>query len=346
MPLDPMPQDPKEFFRTVPNAASLQQIHDARLDQQGVQLYLKREDLLHPTISGNKWRKLKYNLIKAHELGHTKLLTFGGAYSNHILATAAAGARFGIRTIGIIRGEEYSPLNPVLAQAKTYGMALHYVSRAAYRHKMEPAFLEKLRGAHGEFYLLPEGGTNGLAIHGCSEIVRELQLTGLEYDVIATPCGTGGTLAGLIYGLHTYHLGSMKQALGISVLKSKVTGSSPPRHAPKNVSMASQLEDRAGNMEVSIDFLSQTVLDLLPPNLPVHWQINHDYALGGYAKITSELTAFIHHFEQTHHIALDPVYTGKMLFALYNLVKNGQILHGTKIIALLTGVNQSTIDRP
>ena len=337
-----MQLDPKEFFQSKPNAAPLQQIHDKRLAEHDITFYLKREDLLHPTISGNKWRKLKYNLINAHKHGHTKLLTFGGAYSNHILATAAAGAHFGIDTIGIIRGEEYSPLNPVLANARACGMDLHYVSRADFRHKMEPAFLEKLRGAHGDFYLVPEGGTNGFAMHGCSEIVRDLQLMGLDYDVIASPCGTGGTLAGLIHGLHTYYPSSTKQALGISVLKSKVTGPPRPRHGLPVGSLSDDQVDRAGDVIIPDDFLSQAVLDLLPPNISVDWQINHDYAFGGYAKSTAELTEFIHQFEQLHQIALDPIYTGKMIFALYDLIENGQFPDGTKIIAILTGVNQST----
>jgi len=316
----------KNFFEHAPNAAPIQQIHDPQLDTYKVQLYLKREDLLHPTLSGNKWRKLKYNLQHARQSGHTKLLTFGGAYSNHILATAAAGSIFGFDTVGIIRGEAYSPLNPVLQQAQAYGMDLHYISRAEYRHKMDSVALEKLRGAHGKFYLLPEGGTNALAVSGCSEIIHDIHLTGLDHDLITCPCGTGGTLAGLIHGLHTYYPNQAKQALGISVLNSG-------NNSSNNTSSGTMPTD---------DFLSQSVRQLLPSDNPINWQINHDYALGGYAKQISALTDFIQRFEKAHQIALDPIYTGKMMFALYDLIQKKHFAPGTKIIALLTGVNQTT----
>lgn len=303
-----------DFFETTPDAVPLQRIDDEVLAAHDVTLMLKREDLLHPQISGNKWRKLKYNLIRAQELGHTKLLTFGGAYSNHILAVAAAGSLFGFETIGIIRGEEYAPLNPVLQRAQTHGMDLHYMSRAAYRGKMSDAVLEELRGRHGTFYLLPEGGTNGLAVQGCSEIVRDLALTGADFDLIIAPCGTGGTLAGLVAGLHMHYPTCAKRALGVSVLKSRPT-------------------EKRGKT----DFLSQTVSDLLTDSVLVKWAINHEYAHGGYANTTPPLLNFMEEFEQRHAITLDPIYAGKMLFALYDLIQKRQVDSGTTIVAILTG---------
>lgn len=306
-----MQHDLVEFFTLDPSAAPLHLITDETLARYGVTLFLKREDLLHPQVTGNKWRKLKYNLIRAHELGHTKLLTFGGAYSNHILATAVAGSLLGFETIGIIRGEEYSPLNPVLQQAQEHGMDLHYMTRATYRHKMSESTLVKLRDQHGQFYLLPEGGSNALAVRGCSEIVRDLQHA--EFDLLVAPCGTGGTLAGLIDGLHTYFPNSAKRAVGISVLNSK----------PANGS--------------KMDFLTQTIRDLLPADNSIDWSINHECAHGGYAKTTPSLLNFIEWFEQTHNITLDPIYTGKMLFAIYDLVQNGAFASGITIVAILTG---------
>lgn len=301
-----------DFFELDSNAAPLQQIFDEALTAHGVTLFLKREDLIHERVTGNKWRKLKYNLLRAHELGCTKLLTFGGAYSNHILATAVAGSLLGVETIGIIRGEEYSPLNPVLQQAQAYGMDLHYMSRAAYRHKMSESALAALRDQHGRFYLLPEGGSNELAVRGCSEIVRDLVDT--SFDVLLTPCGTGGTLAGLIDGLHAYFANSARRAIGISVLKSKPDGRRP-----------------------DTDFLTQTVQSLLPLDVSIEWSINHEYAFGGYAKTTPELNSFIEQFEKRHNIALDPIYTGKMLFAIYDLIQKQHFDRGAAIIAILTG---------
>jgi 1-aminocyclopropane-1-carboxylate deaminase/D-cysteine desulfhydrase-like pyridoxal-dependent ACC family enzyme len=192
------------------NPAPLQRIELSN-NSMGVNVFLKREDLLHPIISGNKWRKLKYNLIEAKEKGLKTLLTFGGAYSNHIHATAYAGKLFEFKTIGIIRGEEHLPWNPTIEFAKSQGMEIHYIDRKKYRHKHKKEFLQDLRNNFEEFYLLPEGGTNLLAVKGCSEIIEDIDI---EYDYIVTACGTGGTIAGLICGLK-----GRNKILGIPVLK-------------------------------------------------------------------------------------------------------------------------------
>jgi 1-aminocyclopropane-1-carboxylate deaminase len=176
----------------------LTELHDERLG--GVRVFLKRDDLIHPDLPGNKWRKLRHNLAEARAQGHDTLLTFGGAYSNHIRATAAAGRIFGFATIGLIRGEEHLPLNDVLAFARAQGMELRYLDRTSYRSKPVP---------EGRFYLLPEGGSNALAVRGCAELPAEIAE---PYDLICCPVGTGGTLAGLA-------LGTGRRALGFSVLK-------------------------------------------------------------------------------------------------------------------------------
>jgi 1-aminocyclopropane-1-carboxylate deaminase len=160
-----------------------------------IELWIKREDLIHPFVSGNKFRKLKYNILKAKELGLTKILTFGGAFSNHIHATAAYGQLTGIETIGLIRGDELSAQNPTLSDAKNWGMQLEFISREAYRQKNNPDFLETLKKKYGAFYLVPEGGTNGLAVKGCEEILEEITF---DYDLVCCAVGTGGTIAGLI----------------------------------------------------------------------------------------------------------------------------------------------------
>lgn len=274
-------------------------IHDPQLAKKGVELLIKREDLNHPVISGNKWRKLKYNLQEAKKQGHNRLLTFGGAYSNHIYAVAGAGREFGFETIGIIRGEEHLPLNPTLSFAKTAGMQLHYMDRATYRRKSEPDIIKLLKQQYGDCYLIPEGGTNALAIRGCEEIVAEIDT---DFDYLCCPVGTGGTVAGLISGLK-----GKSNVIGFSSLK--------------------------GN------FLQKEVGQLLEEEGShfTNWIINTDYHFGGYAKTKPALLDFIKGFEEQHHIPLDPVYTAKMLFGIYDLIQSGQFPPGTRILAVHTG---------
>jgi 1-aminocyclopropane-1-carboxylate deaminase len=152
----------------------LVELRDDRLARAGLRLFLKRDDLINPDIPGNKWRKLKYNLVAAKEQGRRVLLTFGGAYSNHIRATAAAGHYFGFASIGVIRGEEHLPLNRSLDYAVRQGMRLTYLDRAAYREKTSPEVIAMLHRKFGEFYLLPEGGSNAAALRGFAEIPREI----------------------------------------------------------------------------------------------------------------------------------------------------------------------------
>src|SRR5919197_2581001 len=189
--------------------SQVEELHDEAIARYGVSLYIKRDDLIHPEIPGNKWRKLKYNLSAATDLGHDTLLTFGGAYSNHIRATAAAGYYFGFSTIGVIRGEEHFPLNPSLAYAAGRGMRLTYLDRAMYRRKDSEEIVKALHEEFGDFYLLPEGGSNELAAQGCAEIPREIDT---DFDTICCPCGTGGTLAGIAAGLR-----AGQRAIGFSV---------------------------------------------------------------------------------------------------------------------------------
>ncbi len=295
----------EEVFTQTKVNAPLQQIHEPFLAASDISLFLKREDRIHPHVSGNKWRKLKYNLIQAASDNHETLLTFGGAYSNHILATAHAGRLFGFRTIGIIRGEEYSPLNPVLAEAQQAGMDLHYLPRWRYRLKESSEVKEELIKRFGDFYLLPEGGTNALAVKGCSEIVGDIEQ---PFDLICCACGTGGTLAGLISGLE-----GEQKAMGVAVLKGE-------------------------------SFLKRDVSALLTPNSVPPWEITFDYHMGGYAKSSSGLREFIDRFYRTHNIQLDPVYTGKLMFGLYDMIQKGLIPPRQTIIAIHTGKNKDIND--
>lgn len=277
-------------------------IHDPLLQAAKVSLHLKREDLIHPQISGNKWRKLKYNLIAAREAGYKTLLTFGGAYSNHIAATAAAGSQRGFGTIGLIRGEEHLPLSPTLQLAKEQGMQLHYLSREEYRQKEQAELLQGLQDRFGAFYYVPEGGSNALAVRGCAELVEELDVP--QYDFIAVACGTGGTLAGIVAGLNR-----RRQALGFPVLKG------------------------GSFLKEEIDALTEAYNGQLYHN----YQLMTDYHFGGYAKWKPELIQFINEFKERHGVPLDPVYTGKLLFGLFDLVKKGWFKPGTRLLAVHTG---------
>jgi 1-aminocyclopropane-1-carboxylate deaminase len=277
------------------------ELRDERLTSYGVRLLLKRDDLIHPDVPGNKWRKLKYNLVEAVDYGHDTLLTFGGAYSNHIAATAAAGAICGLATVGVIRGEQHLPLNPVLSAAVANGMQLTYLDRTSYRAKNSPDILNQLRHDWGTFYLLPEGGSNELAVRGCGELPRELNH---GFDVIACAVGTGGTLAGIAAGLEPTQV-----ALGFSALRGGA-------------------------------FLSRDVAELQRRTFGKesgNWRIEADFHFGGFAKKTPELDAFIKDFKERHGLTLDWVYVAKMMFGIFALIERNSFRSGTRIVAVITG---------
>ena len=277
--------------------APLQQLFDPLFENKEVKVFIKREDQIHPKISGNKWRKLKYNLIDAKNEGFETLLTFGGAYSNHIIALATAGNLLGFKTIGCIRGEENLPLNNTLSEAQKNGMTFHYMSRSDYKEKTSERSREELKKQFGNFCLIPEGGTNQSAVQGCSEIIDEINFSP---DYIMSGVGTGGTLAGLITGMKNE--GSV---LGVSSLK----GGS---------------------------FLTDDIGQLL--NVPyTNWNVLTDYHFGGYAKTNESLFSFIKEFEQLHNILLDPIYTSKMAFGFYELLKQDHFKRGSKIVLVHTG---------
>jgi 1-aminocyclopropane-1-carboxylate deaminase len=283
----------------VPSA--LERLDDHRLHAAGVDIWLKRDDRIHPEVPGNKWRKLKYNLAEAERRGERTLLTFGGAYSNHIRATAAAGRYCGFETIGVIRGEEHLPLNPSLAYAAGRGMRLYYLDREMYRRKMDAVVLADLRRQFGSFFLLPEGGSNELAARGCSEIPAEI---GMDFDVICCPCGTGGTLAGIAAGL-----GPGQRAVGFAVLK-------------------------------GAEFLSRETADLQRRafgHCSDNWQIDHSAHFGGFAKRTVGLDAFVADFRTRHGLALDWVYVAKMMYGVFSLAEAGAFAPGSRVICVITG---------
>lgn len=270
---------------------------EIKLAPTDVRLFVKRDDLLHPTISGNKFRKLKYNLEAAKLEGKQTLLTFGGAFSNHIAAVAAAGKEYGFKTIGIIRGEELASRiqdNPTLSFASQNGMRLEFINRQDYRRKSEEAFLDTLESRFGDVFILPEGGTNALAVKGCEEI---LDAQDFGFDYICCAVGTGGTLAGLVNAS-----AQNQKVLGFSALKG--------------------------------DFDSENITRF---STKTNWEIITDYHFGGYGKVDAELVGFINRFYGENKIQLDPVYTGKMLFGLSDMIAKGRFAPGTKILAIHTG---------
>jgi len=263
----------------------------------GIELYIKREDLLHEEISGNKFRKLKYNLEEAKRQGKTKLLTFGGAFSNHIAAVAAAGRDYAFDTVGVIRGEELAlkyQENPTLKKASEDGMQFYFATRTQYRDKKNVDFLEELYQQFGDFYLIPEGGTNEFAVKGCEEILTEEDAI---FDFVCCAVGTGGTISGIINSLKPH-----QTALGFPALKG--------------------------------DFLFTDVKKYAKNN---QWNLVTNYHFGGYAKINTQLKRFFSDFYQKYLISLDPIYTSKMVFGVIDLISKEYFPENSKVLLIHTG---------
>lgn len=264
----------------------------------GITLTIKREDKNHRFVSGNKLRKLKYNIAQALTEGKDTILTFGGAYSNHIAATAAAGQAMGLKTIGVIRGDELATkidVNPTLKFAKMCGMDFLFVSRSDYRYKHTPEFLEDLQKRYGSgVYIAPEGGTNTLAVKGCEEILTPNDAV---FDVICTAVGTGGTISGLINSSAPH-----QTVIGFPALKG--------------------------------EFLNKVINNYTNK---ANWHLVHDYHFGGYAKVNEDLVTFLNVFNKNTHVPLDPIYVGKMIFAIFALANKGYFEPNTKILAIHTG---------
>ncbi|MFB9461876.1 1-aminocyclopropane-1-carboxylate deaminase/D-cysteine desulfhydrase [Streptomyces cinereospinus] len=279
----------------------VREAHDDRFARRGVRLLLKRDDLIHPDLVGNKWRKLAPNLAAAH--GRT-VVTFGGAYSNHLRATAAAGRLLGLDTVGVVRGQELAdrPLNPSLARCVADGMRLHFVDRSAYRRKSDPDTLAALLRAcgAGDAYVVPEGGSNAPAVRGCRALGEELRG---QADVVALACGTGGTLAGLAAGLDPG-----QRALGIPVLK-------------------------GGFLTSAIRSLQEAAFG----GPRGHWHLDDRFHCGGYARTTPGLDAFAADFEDRHGLPVERLYVAKMLYGLVALAEEGAFARGSTVAAVVTG---------
>lgn len=264
---------------------------------KGITLEIKREDLLHPFVSGNKFRKLKYNILQAKAENQSVLLTFGGAFSNHIAAVAYAGKEQGFETIGVIRGDELRDKiseNPTLSFAQECGMRFEFVTREAYRHKTETAFIEQLQVKFGSFYLVPEGGTNDLAVKGCEEILTEFDA---HFDFVCSTVGTGGTISGLINSALPH-----QKVLGFPALKG--------------------------------DFLQNEIHKFVNNK---NWELITDYHFGGYGKVTTEFIEWMNWFYAQTGIPLDPIYTGKIVFGVMDLIQRNYFPPKSKILMIHTG---------
>ena len=289
------------FFNQVFKSEN-QQVFLPILEEKKVELFIKREDEIHPFVSGNKFRKLKYNIAEAKNQQKKILLTFGGAFSNHIVATAVAGSLSGFKTIGVIRGDELGNNlektlagNSTLQEAHKNRMEFKFVSRSVYRNKTSEEFINDLKYEFGDFYLIPEGGTNELAIKGCEEILNEEDK---KFDYICCAIGTGGTIAGLINSTKKH-----QKVIGFPALKG--------------------------------DFLQQEVERFA--NNKSNWSLQTDYHFGGYGKYDENLIRFINELKEQVKIPLEPIYTGKMLFGVFEMIKENKFPKNSKIIAIHTG---------
>lgn len=275
----------------------LQKITFPFIDEKGVELYIKRDELTHPEVQGNKWRKLKHNLSHFQEHGYQQLLTFGGPVSNHIHATAAAGNLLNIKTIGVIRGYEHLPLTSTLAFAKEMGMELIFLNKEEYQNRLDTLFLQERIGDLNKAFILPDGGSNQLAIVGVKEMIDEIEMA---FDYCAVGIGTGCTMAGCILN------NNKTPVIGFSSLKGE------------------GIEN-----DVSA-YLNHQKTDTA-------WHINKDYQFGGYGKLTDELLHFIRDFYLSTHILLDPIYTSKMMYGITDLIKKDFFKRGSRIVAIHSG---------
>lgn len=270
------------------------------VNNSGLQLFLKREDKIHNIISGNKYRKLKFNLINAKELGFKGLLTFGGAYSNHIPAVAYAAKKNGFKSLGFIRGEEIVNNyleNPTLKYSHDLGMKFKFLSRSNYKLKTNEYFLRKLKKKFKDYYLIPEGGTNALGVLGCQEILND---SDKEFDYICCSVGTGGTICGLI-------------------------------------NSSNENQKIIGFSSINKNYLLNDITKFVTNE---NWMLIDDFSFGGYGKVNNELIEFMNNFRLKYGILLDPIYTSKLVYGVLNLITNNFFKPNSKILMIHTGGHQ------
>jgi len=286
--------------------STLDEIHDPALLEHNVQLFVKRDDKIDPEVSGNKWRKLKYNILQCFQQKNAGILTFGGAFSNHLLATASACSKVGIQCVGVVRGDELNPQsNTTLQRCNNYGMHLHFISREEYHLRNERYYHEELLQNFPNHFIVPEGGANYHGMIGCQELIQEIHV---PFDRIITAQGTTTTSCGILLGLN-----QNQHVTAIPILKGF-----------DSKGEMKQLYQKSGFDNESIESILEQC------------EILDDYHFGGYAKFNQQLLNFINNFYQLHGIKLDPVYTGKAMFALWDKLLSGAY-DGETIVFLHTG---------
>ncbi len=285
----------------------LHRVSHPAFEDVGIEFWLKRDDQIHPAISGNKWRKLVHNFREAQKNHATGIVTFGGAFSNHLAATAFAAAREKLPLVAFVRGLDGETTNPTLDFLKACGATIIPLSRAEYGQKNEPDFLAEVQTKFPGHAIIPEGGANLLGVGGCMEILDEVQA---HFDVVATPVGTATTLGGLLLS------GFPAAFIGFPAVK--------------------------GGAYLTADvnnFINHAKEERLVPStfrLP-EFTLQTDYHFGGFGKVTPPLLAFMNAFYQETGVPLDPIYTGKMVFGLAEMASQGQFKRGTRMLALHTG---------
>ncbi|MEH2054573.1 MAG: 1-aminocyclopropane-1-carboxylate deaminase/D-cysteine desulfhydrase [Nostoc sp.] len=346
----------------------LQKINSEIARDADVDLYVLRLDLMHPLVNGNKWFKLKYNLLEAKEKNFTTLLTFGGAYSNHIYATAAAGNLFGFRTIGVIRGEERLPLNPTLSFAVQQGMQLVYLNREMYRQRNTSGLHEYLQQRFGEVFIIPEGGSNLNGVRGCTEIVSAYFSWHLE-NLSPNLSPTRGEA--LIFPPTLVGKGVRGLGFALDEVKSQIVDAMPTAgyaYAFDHICIACGTATTLAGIALSLHqgqraiafpvlkngaFLAQEMESLLtnyltsdlpsPVDSPASWELVCDYHFGGYAKVNDDLLLFSQQFTQEHSVPLDYVYTAKMFYGVMDLLQQGFFCKGDRLLLVHTGGLQGNV---
>jgi 1-aminocyclopropane-1-carboxylate deaminase len=288
--------------------APVQELPIPEWEHRGVAVSLWRLDLMDSAAPGNKIFKLEQNLRAARDAGCARVLSFGGAFSNHLHALALAGATQGFKTVGIVRGEPTAATNPTLSDCAAAGMQLRFVDRAMYRILSRvahgAALPAELREQFGDCYVIPEGGANRLGALGCKALGEALLSSERHWDAVVLPCATGTTLAGLAAGLKNAY-----QVLGIAVLKGA--------------------DAMADDVRAALAQIDARQCD--------NWVIDHEHHGGGYARMPADLSHFIDYFQRCCGVPVEPVYSGKMLYAIHRRIERGDFARGTRLLAVHTG---------
>lgn len=298
--MDKTPRSLEELF-TLNVPSREQKLPISWHNQNNVQVWLKRDDLIHPIISGNKWRKLSRTLRTISKSPPQTVISFGGGYSNHLHALAYCCHKLSISLIAIVRGDYSNHMTPMLKDIQRWGAKIKFVTKTTYQQRTQPSFINSLNAEHPDALVIPEGGSQREALQGVQDIVNELSQ---PFDCIIAPVASGGTLAGLSRACTECSVQNHAKILGVAVLKGE-------------------------------NYLESLVEGLSPSAR--NWQIEHGFHFGGYAKSSAELDQFCAEFMQSQHIPIEPVYSGKMLFALKHMIENNEFPHGSNVLALHTG---------